>query len=419
MAIFENCHKLEPSRNLIFNLTTKKITRKKYYNLQQEIVTCRNTPLDERLDSIQSIIVDAVEKRLVSDVPIGSFLSGGLDSSFISAIISQKRKDFDTYSIGFRENSYDELEYSKQVADHIRTKHYYEYMKIDENIVKHVVENMDEPFGDSSVIPTYLLSKIARHKSTVVLSGDGADEVFGGYDIYKAFKIAQYIPAPLGRLSKYLIDLLPPSDKKLSMTFKMKRFFRNFNADINRRHLDWMATFDDPQRKNLLNENFLTSPSFIDCDSQENLLSIQLNDIQNYLAEDILKKVDLASMLNSLEVRVPFLDHLLVPLVLSLPEKYKIRNLKTKWLLKHFAGAYLPENVIRRPKRGFTVPVSQWIRKSDMIREFIADSDYYRHNLLNHNYVQNLLDAHISNKQDNARQLWLVFVFNYWWNKNA
>jgi asparagine synthase (glutamine-hydrolysing) len=175
-----------------------------------------------------------------------------------------------------------------------------------------------------------------------------------------------------------------------------------------------MATFNDTQRQKLLNERFVSSDCLINCGSGKNLLSIQLNDIHNYLPEDILKKVDLASMLNSLEVRVPFLDYRLVPLVLSLPEKYKVRNLTTKWLLKKIASYYLPKEIVRRPKRGFTVPISKWIRKSDLIRQFLTNRSCYEHNLLNYDYVQELFNAHINEKQDNARQLWLVFVFNYW-----
>jgi asparagine synthase (glutamine-hydrolysing) len=276
---------------------------------------------------------------------------------------------------------------------------------------------MDEPFGDSSVLPTYLLSKITRQNVTVSLSGDAGDEVFGGYDTYRAYKFAQYIPRFAMKLLKYPIDLLPPSDKKLSLSFKMKRFVRDFEADINKRHLDWMATFNMSQRKKLLGDNFVSVESLISYGGEKGLLSLQLNDIHNYLAEDILKKVDLASMLNSLEVRVPYLDYRLVPLVLSLPEKYKINKFRTKWLLKKIAFKYLPGKIIRRPKRGFTVPISRWIRESKLIREFLTERRYYEHNFLNYDYVQQLFDTHISKKEDTGRDLWLIFVFNYWMYK--
>jgi asparagine synthase (glutamine-hydrolysing) len=273
---------------------------------------------------------------------------------------------------------------------------------------------MDEPFGDASVFPTYLLSKITRRQVTVALSGDAGDEVFAGYDTYKAYKIAQYVPSPVTALSKYLINLLPPSDNKVSLTFKMQRFVRDFGADVNTRHLSWMATFTDPARQKLLDKRFVHSDALINCGSGKDLLSLQLSDIHNYLPEDILKKVDFASMLNSLEVRVPYLDYRLVPLALSLPEEYKIRGLTTKWLLKKIASKHLPGRIVRRPKRGFTVPVSKWLRKSGLLREFLTDRAYYEHNLLNYDYVQKLFGEHIDQKKDNARELWLVFVFNFW-----
>jgi len=414
LTIFNNCYKLRPSENLMFDLSRKKITLTKYYNLEEEISKCQDAPLEQRLESIEDIIVSAVEDRLVADVPVGSFLSGGIDSSLISAIISRKHKNFDTFSIGFTDKSYDELKFSKFVSEYIHTDHHYDYLEVDEDLVRFIIENMDEPFGDASILPTYLLSKITRRLVTVSLSGDGGDEVFGGYDTYKAYKIAKYLPRNVTKLSRYLVDLLPPSDKKLAASFKMKRFVSDLDTNINRRHLNWMATFTDPERKKLLSDGFISAQELLPCGSENSLLSIQLNDIHNYLAEDILKKVDLASMLNSLEARVPYLDYRLVPLVLSLPEEYKIRNLITKWLLKKVAANYLPKKIVHRPKRGFTVPITKWIKKSDFIQEFLTGRRFYEHSLLNYDYVQQMFNAHIDRKEDNARQLWLVFVFNYW-----
>lgn len=414
LTIFEHCFKLRPAENLFFDLNRKEIRLEKYYHLEQDIAGHQAIPLTQRLESLESTLTEAVEERLVADVPVGSFLSGGIDSSLISAIISRRHKAFNTFSIGFKDKSYDELKYSILASKHIHTEHHYEYMEIDEDIVKFVLENIDEPFGDSSLLPTYLLSKMTRQKVTVALSGDGGDEVFGGYDTYKAYKYAQYFPDVLLRLAKYCADLLPPSDKKVTFTFKIKRFLRDFDTEANRRHLDWMATFNDPQRRKLLNQHFVPAESLIHCNSGKNLLSIQLNDIHNYLAEDILKKVDTASMLNSLEARVPFLDHQLLPLMLSLPEKYKINLLETKRTLKKIASGYLPRKIVHRSKRGFTVPISRWIRQSELIRDFLTNANFYKHNFLNYDYVQTLLDSHIKKSQDNARELWLVFIFNYW-----
>ena len=243
------------------------------------------------MENIKSILSDAIEKRLLADVPVGSFLSGGIDSSFISAVIAEKKKDFDTFSIGFRDKSYNELDFSKIVAKHIKTRHHYQYLDIDESLIEYLIENMDEPFGDSSVLPTYLLSKITRQKVTVTLSGDAGDEIFAGYDSYKAYKIAKYIPSFALLFIKYLVNLIPPSDSKLSLGFKLKRFERDFTSNPNTRHLNWMATFTNPTRSILLSTCFIPAEQLIDCSSNNGLLRLQLNDIHNYLAEDILKKL--------------------------------------------------------------------------------------------------------------------------------
>jgi len=416
-TIYKNCRKLKPSENLLFDLNTKKLEISKHYDLESEITKRQGNSLSERLEMIEEILKDAVLKRLIADVPVGSFLSGGVDSSLISAIISKNKKDFDTFSIGFKDASYNELEFSKIAAEHIKTAHHYEYMDVNEAIIEQVIIAMDEPLGDSSVFPTYLLSKITRQKVTVSLSGDAGDEVFGGYDTYKGYKWAKIIPRPIVSLSRHFISAIPPSDKKVSLGFKMKRFVRDYDMSCNRRHLDWMSTFGEINRGKLLGDNFVSSEQLISYTGEDSLLSLQLNDIHNYLAEDILKKVDLASMLVSLEARTPYLDYRLVPLVLSLPENYKIRFFTTKWLLKKIAEKYLPRSIVHRPKRGFTVPVSAWIQNSALIREYLTNRVYFQHGLLDYDYTQGLFQQHISRQVDNARELWLIFVYNFWMDR--
>jgi len=416
LTVFKNCHKLLPSHNLIFDISTREISLNKFYDLREQIAKCCDISLSQRLDSVHPLLVDAVEKRLIADVPVGSFLSGGIDSSLISAIISGKHKNFDTFSIGFRESSYNELDYSKFVSETINTRHHYEYLDIDENLIEKVIGALGEPFGDSSILPTYLLSQITRKHVTVCLSGDAGDEVFGGYDIYKAFKLANYIPRPLASLAKPMIELLPPSEKKLSAVFKLQKFLVAWDENKIKRHLDWMGTFSDEQRQRLLPEFYAASDSLLNPADGGDLLSIQLNDVENYLAGDILQKVDIASMLNSLEVRVPFLDYRIVPLVLSLPEEFRVRRLQTKWLLKKIAEDYLPPKIIHRKKRGFTVPISRWVKNSDLIREYLLNKTYYN-GTVDFEYVKKMYTAHVNNKKEYARQLWLVFVFNYWYNR--
>jgi asparagine synthase (glutamine-hydrolysing) len=294
LTIYKNCRKLKPAHSILFDLNTKKLTISKHYDLEAEIARRQDIAVNDRLGMVEEILTDAVLKRLIADVPVGSFLSGGVDSSLISAIIAKNKKDFDTFSIGFKDESYNELQFSQIAAEHIKTAHHYEHMDVNEDVMQQIIGAMDEPFGDSSVFPTYLLSKITRQKVTVSLSGDAGDEVFGGYDTYMAYKLAKFVPAPVAGLSRFLVNMIPPSDKKVTLGFKMKRFLRDFDAGCNRRHLNWMATFTEASRKDLLTNGFIPDEQLIPCNNEESLLSVQLNDIHNYLAEDILKKVDLA-----------------------------------------------------------------------------------------------------------------------------
>ena len=419
LTIYKNCFKLRPGENLLYRLDTHQLTRTAYYDLEREVVRHQARPVAERLDEVEQTLASAVNARLVADVPVGGFLSGGVDSSIICALVHEGRQQFPTFSVGFQDASYDEVKFADIVATHLGTDHQSEYFEINEETAQQVLGGIDEPFGDSSILPTYLLCKMARRQVTVALSGDAGDEVFAGYDTYKAHRLAQYVPASAVSLARPLINRLPTTDRKVTLRFKMRRFVRDYDRNLCRRHLDWMATFDDPLRRKLLGERFIDAPTIMPVRPERTLLRAQLNDIHNYLPEDILKKVDIASMLNSLEVRVPFLDHRLVPLVLSLPERYRLRRLTTKWLLKRIAARRLPGRIVHRRKRGFSVPLASWVRRWDFIRTYLADRRYYDHGLYDYDYIQGLLAGHLERRTDNARELWLVFVFNYWHRRRS
>jgi len=416
-TIFKQVFKLKPSHSLIFNLETREIKLEKYFKLDEEIEQQKLHSLKDRLGRIEDLIVDAVDKRLISDVPVGSFLSGGIDSSLISAIIARKKKDFDTFSIGFKEKTFNELPYSIKVADYIKTNHHYKILDLNSEIVKSIFSDLDEPFGDASILPTFLLSKMTREKVTVSLSGDAGDEVFGGYDTYKAYKMAKFFPSFIMKLGKSLVKKLPASDKYTPLKLKITKFFKDYHPNRIIRHLNWMSQTDEIQRIKLLKDNYIDIENLIEVPQKANLLDIQLNDIQNYLAEDILKKVDTASMMVSLEARVPFLDYRLVSIILSLPEKYKVNLFTIKYYLKKIAHKYLPSEIIKRKKHGFSIPLSRWIKESELIKVYLIDNKYYMHNLIDKIYVEGLYRKHLANESDYSRLLWLVFVFNFWYDK--
>ncbi len=414
-TIFSEIKKLGESHYILFDLNDKQLKINKYYNLEEEIERVSNLSEKEKKERISEPIPDAVEKRLISDVPVGSFLSGGIDSSLISSIIAQKHPQFDVFTIGFTEKSFNELHFAKQVAENIGVNHHYQTLTIDEDLIFEVIGKIDEPFGDSSIIPTNLLSKITREKVTVSLSGDAGDELFGGYDTYLAYKLACYVPGfSIGFLKK-LTSLFPASDKNLHITFKIKKFINDWDNNIQIRHLNWMSQTNEIQRKKLLGDWFKPNTEISHLVKGTNLISIQLNDFHNYLSNDILRKVDMASMAYSLEARVPFLDYRLVPLVLSLKENQKIKNFTTKYFLKHFSKSFLLKQIIYRKKTGFSVPLSLWFKQSVRIQQVISNNSYYHHQLIDFEYVQILLKEHIAGKNDHSRVLWLVFVFNLWY----
>ncbi len=418
-TIYKQIYKLRPSENLIFHLQDNRLEFQQYYDLIEHIKSAELVPPGKRLERIGPLIEDAVQKRLVSDVPVGSFLSGGVDSSLISAIIARNKKDFDTFSIGFRQKSYSELDYSILVSEYIKTRHHYEMMDIQDTIIESVFKQLDEPFGDASILPTFLLSQLTRKYVTVSLSGDAGDEIFGGYDTYLGYKISAVMPRFVSGLINPILNRIPDNDKKVNFVFRVKRFFRDLQYNPMTRHLNWMGTFTESSRKNLLSAYFQDIKFEFQGLENQNLLNVQLCDVFYYMVDDILRKVDTASMLHSLEVRVPFLDHRLVPLVLSLPDSYKIRYFRTKYLLKKIAAAYLPKEIPNRKKRGFTVPISQFVKNSPLIEAYLKEKGFYAHGYYSREYVQELYKQHASGGVDYARELWLIFVFNYWYSSQS
>lgn len=412
--IFVHSFKVQPGENLCFDLNSRSIARHKYFDLAQEVDEARNTSLSDRLAEIKMLMAESVQIRLVADVPVGCFLSGGLDSSVITALARQKKHDLRTFSIGFAESSFDETTYSRQVSEYLGVEHNIDTFTLSEDFIAGVIAEMDEPLADSSVLPTCLLAESARKHVTVCLSGDGADEIFGGYDTHLASFVSRYFPKYARRPLACLAGLIPASDKKVSLAFKLKRYLRDFDGGANIRHLNWMATYNDQMRRELLPDIFVPADKLIHVPVDDSFTAIQLNDMRNYLPGDILKKADFASMRSSLEVRVPFMDYRLVTRVLSLPDEYKIRYFQTKYQLKQMAVGLVPESVIRRKKRGFSVPVASWLRQSELMKEYLLSKDNYACAQINFDYVQKLYQEHLDRKADNSRQLWLVFVLNYW-----
>lgn len=421
LSIYQNIHKLKAGHYILFKNSNFEL--KKYYQLQN---TNLHINFSQAKDILDKLLNKAITSHLVCDVPLGVFLSGGLDSSILSWKIKNiMKKNFPTFTIGFKEKSYDETKYALISSTYLGLENWRKIFSEDE-LLKSIFllpSLIDEPFGDLAFLPTYLLAKIAREKVKVVLSGDGADEIFAGYQTYIAhniYRLFSMIPNLLRKnIIAKIIQHLPISYRYFSLEFCLKKFIQGDIKDDIQRHLKWMSIFDR-ERTFILKDEFQREIKikFNDLESVNDWLKkIQLFDIITYLEGDILYKTDRATMLNSLEARLPYLDHKLVEFVLNLPSTLKLRNYRnTKYILRMSYYKNLPQSIIRRKKKGFTLPISAWIKAQpeiffNCIRE--SKNPYFKKEK-----VTAMLVKHQNGKMDYGRQLWNIIVFSLWYERN-
>ncbi len=378
-TIYNNCHCLESGSWLRLDLTNSQITKQNYWSFT--INTDHSLTLDkegELIEELRSLLVDAVKSRLLSDVPLGLFLSGGIDSGTILAAASQllPPEQVKAFTIGFHEPSFDESEKATIMANAFGVSHKLEMLTLDsmrQNIMT-ILQRMSEPLGDASLIPTYSLCAFARKHVTVALSGDGGDELFAGYDPFLALKPAsiydKFMPAPAHALLLKMVNKLPNSDKNMSLDFKLKRSLKGMSYAASHRVPIWMSplsptdiqdAFLNPLSAEDLYEdaiNLWDKNSHLDITDQALLFFTKF-----YLSNDILVKVDRAAMMVSLESRAVFLDNNLVDFCSKLPHHFKLRGTTRKYLLKKALQGWLPEKILNMPKKGFGIPLNGWLRE--------------------------------------------------------
>lgn len=431
-SIFKGVYKLEPASYLSF--CDGEIKKKIFWNITFD---SKNISLSEGLKILDDKLEKSVKRRLISDVPLGIFLSGGLDSSVI-AYYAQKNsnKKIKTFSIGFEEKSFDESDYAKQVSDFLGTDHHSKILSAQDllEMIPNIGEVIDEPFADASVIPTLFLSKFAKEDVSVVLGGDGGDELFAGYPTFQAEKVAtlySMIPSFIQKnVVKKIISYLPVSDVNFSLRFKAKKFIEGFDVDKKYRHQRWLGSFTKADREKLFKKKVWVelkdSNEYEEIDSYlEEAKDISWHNkliylyLRTYLMDEVLVKVDRASMFHSLEVRAPFLDFILVDFVNSLAFKYKIRGFTTKYILKKLMKGKLPKNIIYRPKKGFGIPLAGWLKNElkDFCNEVLNEEDIEDGGLFNYEYIKTLKEEHFSGKEDNRKPLWTLLVFQLWYKK--
>lgn len=434
-TILTGIFRLEPGHLLVYSRSGSKNIR--YYQMSLERSESQ-APVDWRdyTASLDQKLRDAVNRELVSDVPVGVLLSGGVDSSLVASYMTElypgKVKSF---SIAFEEKSFDESHFARAVSKHLGTEHN-ELMlsgKTAAQMVPSISDFLDEPFGDSSYIPTFLLSKFARQQVKVVLGGDGGDELFAGYPTLIAHKLInvyeRVVPWTIrASLAPRLLQMIPVSFNNISLDFRFRRFFAGRGQPLEVRHGRWLGSFYD-EDKQLLFQDWLKPvlrdtyyqayQHALECDASNYLNRLIYNDIKLYLDGDILFKVDRASMANSLEVRVPLLNRDLVDFVSTLPVNLKLRGLKSKFLFKKCAEPRLPSAVVNRPKKGFNMPVATWLTTDlrEVVTDSLSETMIKKQDLFQYSYIKNLLDDHFAHRRDNRKPLWTLLVFQLWYAK--
>jgi asparagine synthase (glutamine-hydrolysing) len=430
LSIYQGVNKLPAAHKL--TLEHGRVNVECYWRLSYE--TAYPLPNeDEAAEHLRELLADAVRMRLVSDVPLGVLLSGGVDSSTIAALAVQGSSEaVKTFSISFAEASFDESAYARGVAKFLGTDHHEERLSANlaANLVGEIGAWMDEPFSDPSLVPTYLLSRFTRKHVTVALGGDGGDELFAGYQMYSGHRWAEVykrVPRLLRMgLVEPLVRLLPVKTKNLSFDYKALRFINGAKYDAVARHHVWFGSFTPEEQLQLLTADVLGATDgdiysqarqfATECESDDLVTQMQNVDTRLYLAEDILTKVDRASMAVSLEVRAPFLDPRVAEFAASLPCHYKLRGLKTKYILKKTVRDLLPPFVTRRGKKGFGVPVAEWLKFKlrPLARDLLSPERVRRAGVFNADYVARLQDEHERGVANHRKLLWTLLMFELW-----
>ena len=432
LTAYRAIRKLEPGHSLRWGKGEIKIERYWQPDFSKKIDISEQEAGERAIE----ILRDSVKVRLMSEVPLGAFLSGGIDSSAVVALMSQESSEpVKTFSIGFEEQDFSELHHARRVAEHVGAEHHEFIVRPDAlEVLPLLVEHYGEPYADSSAVPTYYVARETRKHVTVALNGDGGDEAFAGYERYTAMRLAERyhrIPAVLrDSLVQQAIALIPSSETKRSRVRDVKRFLEAASLPKVDRYLRWVSVFDTAAKANLYSADFLhetqsiraadiLAPWFARANGAGIVDAALLADINTYLPNDLLVKVDIATMAVSLEARSPFLDHHLIEFAASLPEKLKLRRLTTKYLLKQVLKKLLPQENLDRRKMGFGVPIGHWFRGKlqPFLRETVLSERALKRGLFKPEAVKQLVELHTRGERDSSHQLWTLLMLELWFQK--
>ncbi len=425
MTMFRGIFKLPPGHFLKYK--NGEIIIRRYWNVKYEVSDEKSE--EYYIEKLLDILSSAVKMRLESEVPLGAFLSGGIDSSMIVALMAKHMSEpVKTFSIGFENQSYNELPYARKVAELYGTDHHEEIVKPDaESIILDLVKQFDEPFADSSAIPTYYVSKMARKWVTVVLSGDGGDELFGGYTRYRNSVLGRYADMTPGLIRKGVFLNL---SKILPEWFPGINLLRHISGNDNERYIRSLTKGVSTVHEKIFSQELqmavgTTDPSHMfsqyidDVKDKDRLTRLIYTDTKTYLPGDILTKVDRTSMLVSLEARVPMLDHHLVEFAATIPPDLKMKGMTTKYILKKAAERLLPKEIIYRPKSGFAVPINSWIKRewSEMSYELVLGDRALARNNFNPGFIKRVMNEHKRGRRDHSYIIWTLMILELWFRE--
>ncbi|MFN6962566.1 MAG: asparagine synthase (glutamine-hydrolyzing) [Pyrinomonadaceae bacterium] len=390
----------------------------------------------DAIDETTRLIREATRMRMISEVPLGAFLSGGVDSSTVVALMAEASETpVKTFSIGFEEQDFSELKYARRVAEHVGAEYHEFIVRPDAlDVLPTLVEHYGEPYADASAIPTYYVSRETRRHVTVALNGDGGDESFAGYERHAAMRVAENyhrIPRAIRRLFVEMpVGLVPTSELKKSRVRDVKRFLQAASLPMTERYFRWMSTFNRDAKRDLYTRDFAAAiaghdPSehidrWLASANGSGIVDATLRaDLMTYLPNDLLVKVDIASMANSLEARSPLLDHKVIEFAATLPESLKMRGLETKYLLKKVAARLVPREVVYRRKMGFGVPVGKWFRgeMKDFVRGVLLSERSLGRGIIRPEAIRRYVDEHTDGRRDHQFQIWTLLMLELWFQR--
>jgi asparagine synthase (glutamine-hydrolysing) len=444
-TILEGTHKLPPAHYAVWRDGALTIERywDPHWNLE------RDRPVEEDIAELRATLSDAVREQMIADVPLGAFLSGGIDSTIVVGLMQQaSSRPVKTFAIGFPDPAYDETRYAELAAKHLGTEHqtFIVEPKAWETLPE-LAWQFDEPFADSSALPTWYVSRQTRRSVTVALTGDAGDELFGGYDRYRALALTELfhrLPnVPRRLLGGTMVRVLPRSARSRTRLRALQRLVENINEPAEARYLGWMMTFDEAARLTIYSDDqldalasagsALSDPSQADPTSlvgmafaaagrRDRVTRAMIADLLTYLPGDLLVKVDLASMAHSLECRGPFLDHRVVELAAAMPldRKIRLRSGRSKVVLKQAFADLLPPPIQKRPKMGFGVPISRWFRDElkNELTEVLLDPVSLNRGVFRPEAIHDLVDEHLEGRREHAFRLWALLMLELWFRRH-